>query len=188
MTNWETNKILVNKSISQYKDLILIGDNVWFVWEEIETPSLPPLTDHPLNMYYMKFDDLSLNVRIKFKWLGWGICFFGTILDEIKDNCWGDYSPINFNFIFSSELLPHNENILKGLLQNQNHKDMELWVDAFKIEGMGDTSACIENSLPLAKIQLPGGIANLECRIKLKLTLLDYIFLRELMVPSLLFN
>ena len=48
---------------------------------------------HPLSNYYLKLNDLSINVIISFKWIFWGFKFFNSIAIEINKP---EYS-IDFN-------------------------------------------------------------------------------------------
>jgi hypothetical protein len=54
-----------------------------FIFIFIEDFDLP--LNHPVDNYYFEVIDLSINLKINYKWLKWGLQFFKEISKNIKD-------------------------------------------------------------------------------------------------------
>ncbi len=123
---------------------------------------------HPLSEYYLKLDDLSINLYISFKWIKWGYFFLKSICDGL-DNIKDDYE---MSYIIS-----------KGI------QDIKRMDEKKKIIILDDKE--IESELKLDKTILEDYSwdyidTNTKIHMKLKMNLREFLILSYMLYPSLI--
>ena len=128
------------------------------------------LTEHPLSDYYLKLDDLSINLYISIKWCKWGYFFLTSIISEL-DNLKEEY---RLDYIIS-----------KGI---QNIKEMEenkkvLFIDNLEIKE--DFDDILKREYFNGKL---GEIfhENAKIHMKLKMNLREFLIISNMLYPSLI--
>ena len=125
---------------------------------------------HPVSKYYMKLNDLSINLVINLKWINWGYYFLTSIKEEL-DVLGSEYD-------------------IKTLLSNtiQNFDNME---ENEKIISINDV--IIKNNLEFEsfiKEQIDGDLAeffneNTKIQMKMKMNLREYLIITNILYPTL---
>ena len=142
--------------------IIKLNDN--YVFGFLENNSK---VDHPVSDYYLKLDDLSINLIISLKWILWGYYFLDSISKEIKND---NYS--SFDYIFTDTIqkikdIEEEDHILTlddSIIKNKD--ELENLLKTFYTEDLFD-----ENS---------------KIHFKLKLNLREYLIISSLHFPVIL--
>lgn len=151
-----------------YKKIIPLNDKYVFTFLEDSDIKL----QHPLSNYYLKLDDLSINLLISLKWIEWGYFFLtslSTELDGIKE----DYS---LNNIISKSIQKQND---------QNESKKILILDDRLIE---DRKA-LDNALKdiyCNNILGPLFDENTKVHMKLKINLREFLIISHIAFPTLM--
>ena len=127
--------------------------------------------DHPLSEYYMKLDDLSINLYINLKWLRWGYFFLKSLsenLDLVKE----EYS---INRIISQAV---------GNISEISEWKKELIIDDVKIKSDLDFENLIKD---VYDDEILGRIftENTKIQMKLKINVREYLILTNMLYPTL---
>lgn len=127
--------------------------------------------DHPLSEYYMKLDDLSINLYINLKWIRWGYFFLKSLsenLDLVKE----EYS---INRIISQAV---------GNISEISEWKKELIIDDVKIESDLDFENLIKD---VYDDEILGRIftENTKIQMKLKINVREYLILTNMLYPTL---
>jgi hypothetical protein len=125
---------------------------------------------HPVSNYYMRLNDLSINLVINFKWIKWGYYFLTSIKEEL-DVLGSEYD-------------------VKSLLSNtiQDFGDMK---ENEKIISIDDV--IIKNNLEFIgfiKKQIDGDLVeffneNTKIHMKMKINLREYLIMTNVLYPTL---
>ena len=126
---------------------------------------------HPVSNYYMKLDDLSINLVINLKWINWGYYFLTSIKEELD--------------------LLRSEYDIKSLLSNtiQNFDDIK---ENEKIISIDD--AVVKNDLEFSnfiKEYIDGDLSeffneNTKIHMKMKMNLREYLIITNILYPTLI--
>lgn len=126
---------------------------------------------HPVSNYYVKLDDLSINLVINLKWINWGYYFLTSIKEELD--------------------LLRSEYDIKSLLSNtiQNFDDMK---ENEKIISIDD--AVVRNDLEFSnfiKEHIDGNLSeffseNTKIHMKMKMNLREYLIITNILYPTLI--
>lgn len=127
--------------------------------------------DHPLSEYYMKLDDLSINLYINLKWIRWGYFFLKSLsenLDLVKE----EYS---INRIISQAV---------GNIGEISEWKKELIIDDVKIKSDLDFENLIKD---VYDDEILGRIftENTKIQMKLKINVREYLILTNMLYPTL---
>jgi hypothetical protein len=127
--------------------------------------------DHPLSEYYMKLDDLSINLYINLKWIRWGYFFLKSLsenLDLVKE----EYS---INRIISQAV---------GNISEISEWKKELIIDDVKIKSDLDFENLIKD---VYDDEILGRIftENTKIQMKLKINVREYLILTNMLYPTL---
>lgn len=127
--------------------------------------------DHPLSEYYMKLDDLSINLYINLKWIRWGY-FFLKSLSENLDLLKEEYS---INRIISQAV---------GNISEISEWKKELIIDDVKIKSDLDFENLIKD---VYDDEILGRIftENTKIQMKLKINVREYLILTNMLYPTL---
>lgn len=121
---------------------------------------------HPVSNYFLKINDLSINLVISLKWIRWGYFFFNSLSKELKiytyslneiivDSLQGQ----QFNLIEKNHILIIDNEIV------ENEEKVDTLLDIFYSQDFFDE--------------------NTKIHIKLKLNLRDYLIISNLLFPAL---
>lgn len=125
---------------------------------------------HPLSDYYLKLDDLSINLYISLKWINWGYYFLTSIsngLDEIRE----DHKIKDI--------------ISKGI---QNLEEIEEFSKIILI----DDKEVNKGELDITIREYTDGILgeffheNTKIHMKLKINLREYLIISNMLYPTLI--
>ena len=127
--------------------------------------------DHPLSEYYMKLDDLSINLYINLKWIRWGYFFLKSLsenLDLVKEE-------YNMNRIISQAV---------GNINEISEWKKELIIDDVKIKSDLDFENLIKD---VYDDEILGRIftENTKIQMKLKINVREYLILTNMLYPTL---
>lgn len=141
------------------KKYIELDNNYIFCFMEDEWIKI----SHPLSDYYLKIDDLSINLLINLKWIKWGFFFLKSISENLERK--------NINF---------EDFIQKGIGEIKEIKyDKHILI----IDGMEtwDLKDMIENFYSDKLFD-----ENTKIHLKLKINLRDYLIISNLLFPTLI--
>jgi len=149
LLNKINNKNLIK--ISNRWDFAYLEDNV-----EIKSP---------VDFYYFKWNDLSINIIIKFKWSLYAYFFFNSILETLNDS----------NYI---DGISFAESIGGDFTSNQNKIFL---IDDFEIKKFEDFKEIIEKEYTKSYYS-----ENSTLRFKIKLNVKEFIILQNALYPRLI--
>lgn len=141
------------------KKLIKVTSN-WdfsYVEENIEI-------DSPVKSYYFKYNDLSINLALRFKWSLYGYFFFNSIIETLDDPIYTD------------------DITLEGSIESNftcNKKKIFL-IDDFEINNFENFKLIFENEYNNEYYD-----ANSMIRFKIKLNIKEFIILQNVLFPRL---
>lgn len=122
---------------------------------------------HPVSNYYLKLNDLSINLLISLKWIEWGYVFFTSLKNELyEQNPYNDITQLINNPIQNLSNFALIEEKMILLIDNQNINSSEQFkemVNNFYVKPFFDE--------------------NTKIHLKLKLNLKDYILISEILKP-----
>ena len=123
--------------------------------------------NHPVSDYYLKINDLSINLLISLKWIKWAYFFFESLSKDIKDEFY------NYQL---QELIP------KSIQQIINWKEEEhvLLIDNYSINNESSLNELLENIYNSDIFN-----ANTKIHVKLKLNLREYLIISNVLFPTL---
>lgn len=123
---------------------------------------------HPVSNYYLKLDDLSINLLISLKWIKWGYFFFKSIKNEL-DNLDNDFKIEKITETSIQKLKEEKkEKIL--IIDNkeiQNDYEFEKNLNEFYLD-----NDCFDK--------------NTKIHLKLKLNLSEYLIISNMLYPTLI--
>lgn len=145
------------------KNVIPLKDCFFSYVEDKESQVLSPVSD-----YYFKIEDLSINLLISLKWVSYGYFFFKSISDTIIEE---EFSK------FCSEILS-----LDNLQPNEPLKFYKIIIDDCLIND-------IASFVTIVNVEYGNDLfaANSKIKLKLKLSLKDYLLLQNTHYPTLYF-
>lgn len=120
---------------------------------------------HPVSNYFLKLNDLSINLLISLKWILWGHEFLFSISNEIKF--------INYSM---TDLI---DNSIQLQDINLDEKQHIILIDNQKIQNLDDTFYLIENFYSKDIFN-----ENTKIHMKLKLNLREYLIIAEVLYPT----
>lgn len=122
---------------------------------------------HPVSNYYLKLNDLSINLLISLKWIEWGYIFFTSLKNELyEQNPYDNITQLINNSIQNLNNYTLVEEKMILLIDNQNIKSSEDFkeiLNNFYVKPVFDE--------------------NTKIHLKLKLNLKDYILISEILKP-----
>lgn len=121
---------------------------------------------HPVSNYYLKLDDLSINLLISLKWIRWGYIFFNSIekeLDQIKND-------------FTLDQIISNS--ISNLIINKEEKKIIL-IDNTKILNENHFEEILKKTYTNQIFN-----ENTKIHIKLKLNLREYLIISHMLFPT----
>lgn len=122
---------------------------------------------HPVSNYYLKLNDLSINLLISLKWIEWGYIFFTSLKNELyEQNPYDNITQLINNSIQNLNNYTLVEEKMILLIDNQNIKsseDFKKILNNFYVKPIFDE--------------------NTKIHLKLKLNLKDYILISEILKP-----
>lgn len=121
----------------------------------------------PVSEYYLKLDDMSINLLISLKWIRWGYKFLNSLAEEL------DKLDNDFNL----------ENITSNSLQKlkEEKKEKILLIDNLKIENY------IEFEKNLNEFYMKKYFdENTKIHMKLNLNLSEYLIISNVLFPALI--
>lgn len=145
----------------QNAKLIKFDSNYQFFF--VEDPKIPH--NSPVSQYYMKLNDLSLNLRISLKWALWGYFFMKSITDSIEQLP-NDFDPHTF--------MDNDKTFFC------HHKENHIFLDNFDLDSFSTFKKLMENEYN-SKLYSD----NSSIHFKLKLNLNEYIVLQNNLFPYL---
>jgi len=126
---------------------------------------------HPVSNYYLKLNDLSINLLISLKWIEWGYIFFTSLKHELHEqNPYDNITQLIDNSIQNLNNLTLAEEKMALLIDNQNIKSSEEFtkmLNEFYVKPLFDE--------------------NTKVHLKLKLNLKDYLLISEILKPVFIF-
>ena len=123
---------------------------------------------HPAADYYLKLDDLSINLLISLKWIRWGYFFLSSIKNEL--NKLGD----------EYKICEITSNSLQKLKEEKIEK--KILIDNKEIENNEN----FEKRLKEFYLKLDCFHENTKVHLKLKLNLSEYLILSNMLYPTLI--
>lgn len=123
--------------------------------------------EHPVSDYYLKINDLSINLFISLKWVLWGFFFFTSISKELE-------KLENYNF---SYIIPDSIQVIDLNFKENRHVFL---LDNNLIENENDFYNLL-NSLYSNDIF----DENTKIHFKLKINLREFLILSHYLFPSL---
>lgn len=162
------NQLILNDSVK----FIEFDDSYQFCF--LEDKDLKIL--HPVSNYYLKLDDLSINLFISLKWIKWGHKFFISLKNEL-DNM-NNQQPANYNIdkIISTSIQKFDSIKI-------NEKEKLLIIDN-KIVNVGeDFNVFLKNNYDNEKLNLIFN-SNTKIHLKLKLNLREYLIITNILYPT----
>lgn len=127
---------------------------------------------HPVQNYYLKLNDLSINLLISLKWIEWGYIFFEEIKNELDEL--GDEYSLN-------EIIG---NSIENLGKNKKNKKI-IKIDDYEIENIEEYKKLLENLYFKKEIRELFD-ENTKVHIKLKLNLNEYLIISNMLYPTLI--
>jgi hypothetical protein len=122
---------------------------------------------HPVSNYYLKLNDLSINLLISLKWIEWGYIFFTSLKHELQEqNPYDNMTQLINNPIQNLNNLTPTEEEMILLIDNQNIKSSEEFtkmLNEFYVKPLFDE--------------------NTKIHLKLKVNLKDYLLISEILKP-----
>lgn len=125
---------------------------------------------HPVSNYYLKLNDLSINLLISLKWVKWGYFFLSSISNELK-NIDNDYQ---LNVFIDKSL----QSINKMNLIKEPHL---LLIDDKVIVDSNDFNDLLENFYSKDIFD-----SNTKIHLKLKLNIDEYLIISNILFPTLI--
>jgi len=145
------------------RNKIIKYDEKWiFVFSEDK----PSENSHPVSDYYLKLNDLSINLLINIKWIEWGFIF---LKETSKNLNLLEKNDFDLNNIINKSI----QNI--ELIEKKNHI---LTINNTLIKSEQDLNSFIENIEPWLS-------ENNKIHLKLKINLDDYLIISNLLFPTL---
>lgn len=132
--------------------------NFTFLEEKINIP-------HPVDNYFLKLNDLSINLLISLKWILWGHEFLFSISKELK----------SMNYTINDLI---NKAIQSPIPENIE-KDHIILIDDEVVKNLEDTKNLIENFYKKNIFD-----ENTKIHMKLKLNLKEYLIISEIHFPT----
>lgn len=127
---------------------------------------------HPLSEYYLKLDDLSINLYINLKWIEWGFFFLNSLsmeLDKIKEE-------YKFSDIIENGIQKREE---------EKEENKLILIDDREIKNYEELEDLI-NSLYFDKILERLFNENTKIHMKLKMNLREYLIITNMLYPTLI--
>jgi len=125
---------------------------------------------HPVSDYYLKLNDLSINLIISLKWVLWGFYFFNSLSEELKKLDDGYKLDMLINKSIESvkgiQTVEKNHIIMIDDHVLENHDGLEYLLKTRYSSKIFDT--------------------NTKIHLKLKINLKDYIIISNLLFPTLI--
>lgn len=124
---------------------------------------------HPISDYFLKINDLSINILISLKWIRWGFFFFKSISEELKS----DFNDYNVNTMIS--------NALESPFEDLVEKSHILLIDNYEIKTENELDELINNFYNNKIFD-----ENTKIHFKLKLNLREYLLISNVLFPTLI--
>lgn len=123
---------------------------------------------HPVSNYFLKINDLSINLLISLKWILWGFFFLSSISKELKSEI----------YTYSMETIINNALQLK--FDNYIEKDHIILIDNHTINNEEELKELISNFYNNEVFN-----ENTKIHLKLKLNLREYLIISNVLFPTL---
>lgn len=126
---------------------------------------------HPVSKYYMKLNDLSINLVINLKWINWGYYFLTSIKEELgKLDSGYDIKNLFENTIQDIVEMQENDKIIS--IDDAIIKDSSEFDDFVKEYVAGDLSEFFNE--------------NTKIHMKMRINLREYLIITNRLYPTLI--
>jgi len=155
-----------NMSLNIMNKIIPLDKTYEFVFVEDEVN-----IQHPVSKYYMKLNDLSINLVINLKWINWGYYFLTSIKEELDVLGSGyDIKTLLANTIQSFDNIKENEKIISvDDVVIRNNLEFEGFI---KEHVDGDLAEFFNE--------------NTKIHMKMKMNLREYLIITNILYPTLI--
>ena len=126
---------------------------------------------HPVSNYYMKLDDLSINLLINLKWINWGYYFLTSIKEEL-DGLDSDYEIRNLLINSIQDFIEMKENDKIISIDDRIIKNNAEFDDFVKEYVTGNLSEFFNE--------------NTKIHMKMKINLREYLIITNKLYPTLI--
>ena len=123
---------------------------------------------HPVSNYFLKINDLSINLIINLKWIFWGYFFISSISKNLNDK------NLDWEDVIDS-------NIQKNIIKNIKKEKHEILIDNNKINKKED----LDNLINILYNEEYFDI-NTKIHIKLKLNIDEFLIISNYLFPTLM--
>ncbi len=121
---------------------------------------------HPASNYYLKLDDLSVNILISLKWILWGHRFLSFLSNNLES--------LENHEMF--QIIRESTQSIKNI-KKEKHK---LLIDDFVIKNINDLNQIIEIFYKYEIFD-----ENTKIHMKLKINLNEYLVISNMLFPTL---
>ncbi len=122
---------------------------------------------HPVDNYYLKLDDLSINLLITLKWIEWGYVFFKELSDNL-DNIKDDFK---IEYILNKSI---------GVIEIKKEDKKILIIDDIEIKDYDD----FKKKMKEFYIDFPLIEKNDKVHIKLKMNIREFLIISQILKPT----
>lgn len=147
---------------NNYKYIPLDPSYIFVFSEEYEK------NKHPVSNYFLKINDLSINLIINLKWIFWGYFFISSISKNLNDK------NLDWEDVIDS-------NIQKNIIKNIKKEKHEILIDNNKINKKED----LDNLINILYNEEYFDI-NTKIHIKLKLNIDEFLIISNYLFPTLM--